>query len=65
MTDPRDIGTSTEADEADLIEQKTEADSGVLAPDPAVPGIDDAREESTPVEEYPTQAEIDANTVEP
>jgi hypothetical protein len=60
MSDPRDIGSSTEADERDLIDQRTEAESGALEPDPVVPGIDDAREESTPVEDYPTQAEIEA-----
>jgi hypothetical protein len=64
MSDPGDIGSSTEADEADLIEQRTEADSGVLAPDQVAPGVDDAREVATPVDDYPTQAEIDASTAD-
>jgi hypothetical protein len=64
MSDPRDIGSSTEADERDLIDQRTEADSGELAADPEVAGLDDAREEGTSVEEYPTQAEIDASNTE-
>ncbi|MCU1439489.1 MAG: hypothetical protein JWP85_486 [Rhodoglobus sp.] len=64
MSDPKNIGSSTEADERDLIDQRTDADSGALATDPEGPGIDDAREEATPVEDYPTQSEIDASNTE-
>jgi hypothetical protein len=64
MSDPRDIGSSTEADERDLIDQRTEAESGTLATDPEIAGVDDAREEAAPVEDYPTQAEIDASNTD-
>lgn len=59
MSDPREFGSSTEADTADLIDQVIDEVTTLDTVETPVPGIDDAREESLVDEDYPTQAEID------